>query len=461
MTYPVEPNDAYDYESFQADNPTTPLPSLHVTDDFANHKTAIDACIDFIKQCFSSTGLLAVASLPGAEDLTAYTQQAIDSATSATASASAASVSAAAAAASAASAASLTGTSTTSVAIGTGSKTWTTQAAKQFAVGEWLVVSETATPTNYCFGQVTAYNSGTGSLTVNVTAVGGSGTIAAWTISVSGIQGAKGDTGAAGAAGTPGSSGSEAIGTVRLFTGRIAEIPSGNLPLNGVAVSRATYPDLFALWVKSDTFTVTIANPAVVSWSSHGLDDGDPFVPTTDGALPTGLTPGTTYYVKAVDADSFQLTNVPGGTAVITTGTQSGTHTGTSALCGLGDGSTTFNTQDWRGASPVGHDMMGTTAAGNLAFADTGIYGRGNGQIAGANSDPVVNTQHSHSYGSARVTTTVSAETLSGIDGEVYTTVVTALDNAGSGTSGVQGTASQKYKRVGRVAVGIWIVRAT
>lgn len=92
---------------------------------------------------------------------------------------------AAASAASAVSAASTNGTSTSSVAIGTGSKAFTTQAGKDWVVGMNLVIAETASPaTNSMFGVITAY-SGT-SLTVNVTQVAGSGTIAAWTISVSG-----------------------------------------------------------------------------------------------------------------------------------------------------------------------------------------------------------------------------------------------------------------------------------
>lgn len=85
------------------------------------------------------------------------------------------------------------GTSTSSVAIGTGSKSFTTQASKFFDVGVWVQIASDANSANYMFGQVTAY-SGT-SLTVNVVAVGGSGTKSDWTITVSGHQGVKGDPG--------------------------------------------------------------------------------------------------------------------------------------------------------------------------------------------------------------------------------------------------------------------------
>lgn len=92
-----------------------------------------------------------------------------------------------------AAAAALRGTSTSSVAIGTGSKAFTTQSGKQFDVGTWLLIASEADETNYMHGQVTAY-SGT-SLTVNVTNTGGSGTLADWDISVSGTRGATGATG--------------------------------------------------------------------------------------------------------------------------------------------------------------------------------------------------------------------------------------------------------------------------
>lgn len=79
----------------------------------------------------------------------------------------------------------------------------------------------------------------------------------------------------------------------------------------------------------SATVTMTIASPCVVSWTSHGCVDGDPFFLTTSGALPTGLSINTVYYVKYIDANSFNLAATPGGTSINTTGSQSGTHTGT------------------------------------------------------------------------------------------------------------------------------------
>lgn len=104
-----------------------------------------------------------------------------------------------------AAAAKMSGTSATSVAIGTGSKGFTTQADKYFTVGTWLLIASDADETNYMHGQVTAY-SGT-SLTVNVTNVGGAGTFGDWIVTVSGTRGAVGATGATGPQGPEGPTG--------------------------------------------------------------------------------------------------------------------------------------------------------------------------------------------------------------------------------------------------------------
>lgn len=78
-----------------------------------------------------------------------------------------------------------TGTSTTSLAIGTGSKTLTTQAGKAWAVGSFVYVVSAASVTNLMIGQVTAYNSVTGSLTVSVVTSSGAGTLASWVVGLS------------------------------------------------------------------------------------------------------------------------------------------------------------------------------------------------------------------------------------------------------------------------------------
>jgi hypothetical protein len=88
---------------------------------------------------------------------------------------------------------------------------------------------------------------------------------------------------------------------------------------------RIRYSDVAA--VKSSTFTVTIAAPGVVTWTAHGLPTGTAVQLTTTGALPTGLTVATTYFVTSTGANTFTLSATKGGAAITTSGTQSGVHT--------------------------------------------------------------------------------------------------------------------------------------
>ena len=92
-------------------------------------------------------------------------------------------------------AAAILGTSTTSLSVTVASKALTTQASKQFAVGQWVSISRIAAPSTYMYGQVTAYTFATGALTVDVTVVSGSGTFTDWNISLSGERGAQGSSG--------------------------------------------------------------------------------------------------------------------------------------------------------------------------------------------------------------------------------------------------------------------------
>jgi lysophospholipase L1-like esterase len=82
-------------------------------------------------------------------------------------------------------------------------------------------------------------------------------------------------------------------------------------------------------WVTavSATVTITIASPGVVTWGGSGIFTGSAVVFSTTGALPTGLTAGTIYYVVSAVGNIFSVAATPGGTAINTTGTQSGTQT--------------------------------------------------------------------------------------------------------------------------------------
>jgi microcystin-dependent protein len=145
-------------------------------------------------------------------------------------------------------------------------------------------------------------------------------------------------------------------------------LPSGWLACDGTAVSRSTYAALFAeLVLSKGTATMTIATPGVVTNTAHGIYTGEGVYFTTTGALPTGVTANTLYYAIRVDANTFRLAtslaNAVAGTAITTTGSQSGTHTLYYCPWGNGNGTTTFNTPDLRDRTLVGKNTSGTFQA--------------------------------------------------------------------------------------------------
>jgi len=85
----------------------------------------------------------------------------------------------------------------------------------------------------------------------------------------------------------------------------------------------------YSLTTISDTFTVTIASPGVFTLTAHSFSVGSVVYFATSSALPTGLTAGQAYYVieEGLTADAFEVSTRPFGSAVNTSGTQSGTHT--------------------------------------------------------------------------------------------------------------------------------------
>jgi uncharacterized membrane protein len=74
--------------------------------------------------------------------------------------------------------------------------------------------------------------------------------------------------------------------------------------------------------------TMTIASPGVFTLNNHGFVAGRRVLFTTTGALPTGISSNTWYYVLSAGLgdDVFEVSATKEGTAIVTSGTQSGTH---------------------------------------------------------------------------------------------------------------------------------------
>lgn len=142
--------------------------------------------------------------------------------------------------------------------------------------------------------------------------------------------------------------------------------PSGFFLCDGSAKSRTDYEDLYeSLTVNKGTFTVTIASPGVVTLTDHGLETGDCVELTTTGALPTGLSANTNYYVIYINSSTFGLAtsyaNAIASTDIDTSGTQSGVHSLRYCPWGI-SGASNFLLPDYRGIQPEGVGQQGTSS---------------------------------------------------------------------------------------------------
>ncbi len=212
-----------------------------------------------------------------------------------------------------------------------------------------------------------------------------------------------------------------------------ASAPTGWLLCDGSAVSRSTYSSLFAIVAPTiGTVTVTIAAPGVMTKTTHGLATGDALYLTTTGALPTGLSANTRYWITKIDANTFKLAtslaNALAATNITTTGSQSGTHTATQCPYGVGNGSTTFNLPSLSGVLAVGKDQTNSAVAGL-------------GQTGGAGTTTLTTTQlpaHTHTMGSARAVSG-GAQNLGyatvGYDGTGDLTLSGVTGSAGTGSA--------------------------
>lgn len=223
-------------------------------------------------------------------------------------------------------------------------------------------------------------------------------------------------------------------GSVLPYAGATA--PAGFLIADGSAISRTTYANLYNTIAPSKgTFTVTIASPNLVTLNSHGLLTGDAVFLTTTGALPTGLSQNTLYYVIYVSANTFRLAssraNAIAGTGINTSGSQSGTHTLRYCPFGLGDGSTTFNVPNLKGRVPVGYDNTQTE------FKNLGVTGGAKTHTLTIGEMP----SHTHTQNSHTHTTWIENNSSPGLaSGGGWVTNGRGDDNVGSTTATNQNT---------------------
>jgi hypothetical protein len=122
--------------------------------------------------------------------------------------------------------------------------------------------------------------------------------------------------------------------------GRIYYVLSAGLTANrfqisstiaGLPVDTSTSSQSGTQTILRPTVMISVANPAVVTWRSHGLSADDPVVFRTTGVLPSPINAGQIYYVlpAGLTANDFQISSTVGGPPVDTSAStqHSGTHT--------------------------------------------------------------------------------------------------------------------------------------
>lgn len=121
------------------------------------------------------------------------------------------------------------------------------------------------------------------------------------------------------------------VGGLYFHTGLWSTNNAGHLVIDNWTTKNEYEVAVFRTQSRSSTVTISIASPAVIAWTGHGLAAGAPVNFSTTSALPTGITVGTNYFVLAagLTANSFEVATKPGGTPIVTSGSQSGIQTAT------------------------------------------------------------------------------------------------------------------------------------
>lgn len=162
-------------------------------------------------------------------------------------------------------------------------------------------------------------------------------------------------------------------------------------------------------------FSVTIASPGVLTLS-RALSNNTCIRLTTTGALPTGLSTGTDYFVMNAGVsgtNTCQLTTALEGTAINTSGSQSGVHSLTQYFSGGGGGGAGISSTRGLGRNGGGHGGKGgndTRTPGGAGATNTGGGGGGAGnnqstsENGGAGGSGIVIVRHPDNYSTAVTT---------------------------------------------------------
>ena len=275
----------------------------------------------------------------------------------------------------------IVGNSTTSLAIGTGTKTLTIEAGKQFAIGQTARITYNSDINKWMQGTVSAYNATTGSLSISVDTISGSGTYAVWTVALTGSVGPTGATGATGATGPTGATGATgpantlSIGTVTegaaaaTITGTAPNqtlnlvVPKGNTGATGATGPAGPANSLSIGTVTEGAAAATITGTAPTQTLNLTLPKGN-----TGDTGPTGSTGPQPWSAPAAWA---------GSTAYVATAPASCvTYLGETYVCTTGHTSTgTFDASKFVKIASKGADGGGSGTVTDVAALTLGTSG--------------------------------------------------------------------------------------
>jgi microcystin-dependent protein len=237
-----------------------------------------------------------------------------------------------------------------------------------------------------------------------------------------------------------------------LFPGWFTADPTGALLATGTAVNCTTYYALAKKLVpnastlgNSGTSVGTItadASTDQLTLVAHGLAVNDiVHFTNTGGALPTGISANTVYYVQTVVSSSvFKISTTRGGSALDITGNGTGTNTVHNKV----------NLPDLRGRALVALDNLGGSAASIITSSSTnGANSTTLGGVGGAQTHTLVTGEMpSHTHSTSIRNMDVGGTTEWGLFNQTGTGATTAWTSTSAG-SGSAHSNTQPWMAVG------------
>ena len=331
--------------------------------------------------------------------------------------------------------------SSTSLTISTGNKTFTVATDLAYSLAQEVVIAYSMS--DYMIGNVQSYNSSTGSMTVDVTDISGSGTYSAWDVNLFGAVGPQGSTGATGLSGIVEGPTAPTDTTVLWYDTSTAGI-------DGVGATGATGPQ-GATGIAGSTYLHT-QGVAATTWTvTHNLNNKYVNVEPIDNANVSYVGRYDYPSITFVDNNTLTLTfaSAVNGYVAVSSGGESGA-TGATGIQGA-TGPAGATGAGATGATGVAGPTGATGPAGATGLGATGATGpigaTGSAGVAGGSNTQVQFNDATAFAGDANLTFNKTTGSLT-VGGNYIRSVATGISAAGS----VQGDATAITKDINVVS---------